>query len=144
MIIVLILFFISGSVKTALLHHGPSDSFLGLLAEQAQQCSYLPVQQLEFSEDVVRKILEQLAQQKSIERADDRKKRAVRFAVQKVGNKGKNKPGKPRATGTVNQLDLPPYRVPTTSRLAALKAIDAMKASREQERQIQKHLENLS
>jgi hypothetical protein len=143
MIIVLILFFISGSVNAAF-HDAPSDSFLGLLAEQAQQCSYLPVQQLESSEDVVRKILEQLAQQRSIERADDRKKRAVTFAVQKVGNKGKKKPGKSRATGTVNQLDLPPYRVPTISRLAALKAIDAMKASREQERQIQKHLENLS
>lgn len=142
MIIVLILFFISGSVNAAF-HDAPSDSFLGLLAEQAQQCSYLPVQQLEFSEDVVRKILEQLAQQRSIERADDRKKRAVTFAVQKVGNKRKKKPGKPRATGTVNQVDLP-YRVPTISRLAALKAIDAMKASREQERQIQKHFENLS
>jgi len=141
MIIVLILFFISGSVNAAF-HDAPSDSFLGLLAEQAQQCSYLPVQQLEFSEDVVRKILEQLAQQRSIKQANG-EIRTVRFAVQKVGNKGKKKPGKPRATGTVNQVDLP-YRVPTISRLAALKAIDAMKASREQERQIQKHFENLS
>jgi len=126
MIIVLILFFISGSVNAAF-HGAPLDSFLGLLAEQAQQCSYLPVQQLEFLEDGVREILEQLAQQRSINQADGKTK-AVRFEVETVGDQRENKSGNPGTAGKAGQVDLP-YRVPKTSLLAAQKAIDDTKAS---------------
>lgn len=142
MIIVLILFLIIGSVNAALVFHAPSDSSLDILAQQAGQCAHLEVLQLKLLEKEVKEILRELAQQRSREQTDQ-KKRVVRFAVETVGNQRKKKSGKPRPTATVEQDDVP-YRVPRASRLAALKAIDAMKASREKEREIQKDLGKLT
>ena len=143
MIIVLILFLISGSINAASVHDGPygsSGSPLDLLAQQAGKCPPLEVSQLNLSEQEVKKILGELAQQRSRERTDQKKK-AVTFAVATVGSKWKKKSGKSGAADTVNQR---PYRVPRSSRVAALRAIDAMKARRQKEREIQKQLKKLT